>query len=65
MMCLEREECSECPYSCDYDTIYDGDGSSRLTNFKCLSDGGFYPYSFESKSSVGVILGKFFDFISL
>ncbi|KAJ0656683.1 putative wall-associated receptor kinase, galacturonan-binding domain-containing protein [Helianthus annuus] len=49
--CEVREECARCPYNCYYDTIYEDDGSSRLTNFTCTPT---YPMSSENKSSIAM-----------
>ncbi|KAK1410802.1 hypothetical protein QVD17_37342 [Tagetes erecta] len=53
--CEEREECAGCAL-CDYDLVYDSEGSSRLSNFSCMAYDA-PPLGFESKSSMGVILG--------
>ncbi|MFS8009254.1 putative wall-associated receptor kinase, galacturonan-binding domain-containing protein [Helianthus anomalus] len=49
--CEVREECARCPNNCYYGTIYEDDGSSRLTNFTCPPA---YPMSFEKKSSIAI-----------
>ncbi|KAI3794628.1 hypothetical protein L1987_37261 [Smallanthus sonchifolius] len=58
--CEESEECARCSSNynsyCNYDIIYDGDGSSRSSNFRCISY-NLDHISFGSKSSMGVILG--------
>ncbi|KAM0005076.1 putative wall-associated receptor kinase, galacturonan-binding domain-containing protein [Helianthus debilis subsp. tardiflorus] len=58
--CEEREECARCYDTyCAYDTIYDDDGSRRLTNITCAPYRG-PSFDIGSKSPTGVILGNIF-----
>lgn len=57
--CEVIEDCASCPYSsCNYDILYDGDGTTtKVRNFTCGPYNQF-PGSWGRKSSTGVILGN-------